>query len=118
MANYCHDKALTNSFAFADANSIGVVRTRAAPALTTGPARTAAAGMQNLFAAGSVYVQEHFDLEEVVRIRDEEGVNRTVMVPAMIQALLVMVPGIEDREFADLDQIGYGASPIARSTRS
>lgn len=77
---------------------------------------SALAGMQNLFAGGSVYVQEHFDLEEVVRILDEEGVNRTMLVPAMIQALLVMVPGIEDRKFADLDQIGYGASPIAAAT--
>ena len=61
-------------------------------------------------------MQEHFDLEEVTRILDEEGVNRTMMVPAMIQALLVMVPGIEDREFTDLEQIGYGASPIAPAT--
>ena len=77
---------------------------------------SALAGMQNLFAGGSVYVQEHFDFEEVARILDEEGVNRTMLVPAMIQALLVMVPGIEDREYADLDQIGYGASPIAAAT--
>ncbi len=77
---------------------------------------SALAGMQNLFAGGSVYVQEHFDFDEVARILDEEGVNRTMLVPAMIQALLVMVPGIEEREFADLDQIGYGAAPIAAAT--
>jgi len=77
---------------------------------------SALAGLQNLFAGGSVYVQEHFDFDEVVRILDEEGVNRTMLVPAMIQAMLVMVPGIEDREYADLEQIGYGASPIAPAT--
>ena len=69
--------------------------------------------MLNLAAGGSVYVQEDFDMDEVVRILDEEGVNRTMLVPAMIQALLVFVPDIADRGFDDLEQIGYGASPIA-----
>ena len=69
--------------------------------------------MLNLAAGGSVYVQEDFDMDEVVRILDEEGVNRTMLVPAMIQALLVFVPDIADRSFDDLEQIGYGASPIA-----
>ena len=77
---------------------------------------SALAGMLNLFAGGSVFVQEEFDMEEVVRILDEEGVNRTMLVPAMIQALLVFVPGVADREYRDLDQIGYGASPIAPET--
>ena len=77
---------------------------------------SALAGMLNLFAGGSVYVQEEFDMNEVVRILDEEGVNRTMLVPAMIQALLVFVPDVADREYAELDQIGYGASPIAAET--
>ena len=34
----------------------------------------------------------------------------------MIQALLVFVPDVADREYRDLDQIGYGASPIAAET--
>jgi acyl-CoA synthetase (AMP-forming)/AMP-acid ligase II len=74
---------------------------------------SALTSMLNLAAGGSVYVQEDFDMPEVVRILDEEGVNRTMLVPAMIQALLVFVPNIAERSFADLDQIGYGASPIA-----
>ena len=53
-------------------------------------------GMNNLFAGGSVYVQEEFVPSEVVRVLDEEGVNRTMLVPAMIQALLVGVPDIAD----------------------
>jgi acyl-CoA synthetase (AMP-forming)/AMP-acid ligase II len=74
---------------------------------------SALASMLNLAAGGSVYVQEDFDMPEVVRILDEEGVGRTMLVPAMIQALLVFVPDIAERRFDDLDQIGYGASPIA-----
>ena len=74
---------------------------------------SALTSMLNLAAGGSVYVQEDFDLPEVVRILDEEGVNRTMLVPAMIQALLVFVPDIADHDFEGLEQIGYGASAIA-----
>jgi acyl-CoA synthetase (AMP-forming)/AMP-acid ligase II len=74
---------------------------------------SALTSMLHLAAGGSVYVQEDFDMPEVVRILDEEGVNRTMLVPAMIQALLVFVPDIAERGFADLEQIGYGASAIA-----
>ena len=74
---------------------------------------SALSSMIYLDAGGSVYVQESFDMEEVVRILDEEGVNSTMLVPAMIQALLVFVPDIADRSYASLEQIGYGASPIA-----
>ncbi|MEL7206729.1 MAG: long-chain-fatty-acid--CoA ligase [Actinomycetota bacterium] len=74
---------------------------------------SALTSMLNLAAGGSAFVQEDFDMPEVVRILDEEGVNRTMLVPAMIQALLVFVPDIADRSFDDLEQIGYGASPIA-----
>jgi acyl-CoA synthetase (AMP-forming)/AMP-acid ligase II len=81
-----------------------------APLAHVGAALTS---MLNLAAGGSVYVQEDFDMPEVVRILDEEGVNATMLVPAMIQALLIFVPDIAERAYADLDQIGYGASPIA-----
>ena len=53
--------------------------------------------MVNLLAGGSVYVQEDFDPQEVVRILDEERVNSTMLVPAMIQALLTFVPDVADR---------------------
>jgi fatty-acyl-CoA synthase len=47
---------------------------------------------------------------------DEEGVTFAGLVPAMIQALLVMVPDVAEREYARLDSVGYGASPIAVET--
>jgi acyl-CoA synthetase (AMP-forming)/AMP-acid ligase II len=74
---------------------------------------SALSSMIYLDAGGSVYVQETFDMEEVARILDEESVNSTMLVPAMIQALMVFVPDIADRSYASLDQIGYGASPMA-----
>ena len=69
--------------------------------------------MVNLLAGGSVYVQESFDPQEVVRILDEDGVSSTMLVPAMIQALLTVVPDVAGREYRDLQLMGYGASPIA-----
>jgi acyl-CoA synthetase (AMP-forming)/AMP-acid ligase II len=74
---------------------------------------SALSSMIYLDAGGSVFVQETFDMEEVVRILDEEGVNSTMLVPAMIQALLVFVPDAADRSYESLGQIGYGASAIA-----
>ena len=69
--------------------------------------------MVNLLAGGSAYVQEVFEPAEVVRILDEEGVSGTMLVPAMIQALLTMVPDVAERSYRDLALMGYGASPIA-----
>jgi hypothetical protein len=43
------------------------------------------------------------------------GTNVT-FVPAMIQALLVMVPDLAERQFPRLDSIAYVASPIAAET--
>ncbi len=74
---------------------------------------SALSSLINLNAGGSVYVQEEFDMAEVVRILSEEGIERTMLVPAMIQALLVFVPDVAERTYPTLHQIGYGASPIA-----
>ena len=41
---------------------------------------------------------------------------RDRLVPAMIQACLVSVPNVANNEYNDLDQIHYGASPIAPET--
>ena len=65
---------------------------------------------------GSLYLQEEFDPAETVRVLDEEQIFSTTLVPAMIQACLVMVPGIAEREYRDLSHIVYGASPIAEQT--
>jgi fatty-acyl-CoA synthase len=51
-----------------------------------------------------------------VRALSEERITRTTLVPAMIQACLVMVPDVAERRYDDLRLIGYGASPIAQQT--
>jgi acyl-CoA synthetase (AMP-forming)/AMP-acid ligase II len=65
---------------------------------------------------GAMYIQEDFDPAEVVRALDEERIANATLVPAMIQACLVMVPGVKEREYADFELLVYGASPIAVET--
>jgi acyl-CoA synthetase (AMP-forming)/AMP-acid ligase II len=79
-----------------------------------------AAGAVSVFVTvywgGCIYIQQDFIPPEVVRALDEERVSAATLVPAMIQALLVMVPDVAEREYQDLRQITYGASPIAEQT--
>jgi acyl-CoA synthetase (AMP-forming)/AMP-acid ligase II len=65
---------------------------------------------------GCLLIQADFIPNEVVRALDEERVVAGTLVPAMIQALLVFVPDVAKREYKDLRQITYGASPIAEET--
>ena len=65
---------------------------------------------------GTVIIQEDFIPVNVVRTLSEEKISHTVLVPAMIQACLMTVPNVEDYTFNELDQIHYGASPIAPET--
>ena len=65
---------------------------------------------------GCLYLQPDFNPVEVVRALDEERVGTVTLVPAMLQAMLVMVPDVADRQYKDLRQITYGASPIAEET--
>jgi fatty-acyl-CoA synthase len=65
---------------------------------------------------GSLYIQEDFVPAEVVRVLDEERIANATLVPAMIQACLVMVPDVRDRKYADFEQMAYGASPISAET--
>jgi acyl-CoA synthetase (AMP-forming)/AMP-acid ligase II len=65
---------------------------------------------------GSVYMMSDFIPSEVARVLDEDGISAVTFVPAMIQALLVTVPGLADHEFPRLGLIAYGASPIAVET--
>jgi acyl-CoA synthetase (AMP-forming)/AMP-acid ligase II len=65
---------------------------------------------------GCLYIQADFNPPEVVRALDEERVGTVTLVPAMIQALLVYVPDADKRQYKDLKQITYGASPIAEET--
>lgn len=65
---------------------------------------------------GTLVIQEDFDPAAVVRALSEEGVTRTTLVPAMIQACLVLVPDVAERRYDQLRLIVYGASPIAEAT--
>jgi len=65
---------------------------------------------------GCLYIQSDFNPPEVVRALDEERVATCTLVPAMIQALLVFVPDVGKRQYKQLRQITYGASPIAEET--
>ncbi len=61
---------------------------------------------------GSLYVMADFIPAEVVRVLDEEDIGFTFMAPAMIQALLVLVPDVADRKYERLDTLCYGAAPM------
>lgn len=65
---------------------------------------------------GSMIVHRDFDPVAVVDALENGGVTNATLVPAMIQACLVAVPDIEQRDFSNLRTMGYGASPIAEET--
>lgn len=69
-----------------------------------------------VLAGSSVLIHEDFNPTEVVRALSEERITRTTLVPAMIQACLLMVPDIATRDYSNLDLVVYGASPIAGDT--
>jgi fatty-acyl-CoA synthase len=79
-----------------------------------------ASGAVTSFAAiqggGCLYLQQDFNPVEVVRALSEAHIGRTSLVPAMIQACLVMVPDVAERRYDRLRLIAYGASPIAEAT--
>jgi acyl-CoA synthetase (AMP-forming)/AMP-acid ligase II len=69
-----------------------------------------------IYYGGALYIMEDFVPNEVVRAMSEEKIALALLVPAMIQAVLVMVPDIMERSYKDLRMIVYGASPIAEQT--
>lgn len=88
-------------------------------ALIVAPMYHAAAGIVGFSAiseGASLYIQEDFIPPEAVRAMDEENIAIALLVPAMIQACLVMVPDLDDRRFEKLRSVVYGASPIAPDT--
>jgi acyl-CoA synthetase (AMP-forming)/AMP-acid ligase II len=62
------------------------------------------------------YIQEDFVPGEAVRAISEDHIAAATLVPAMIQACLVHVPGVEKRAFPELRFVIYGASPISVET--
>ena len=88
-------------------------------ALIVAPLYHAAAAItafSSVAGGGSLYIQEDFNPIEVVRALSEERVTQATLVPAMIQACLVFVPDIAERDYSSLRRISYGASPIAEET--
>ncbi|MGI9432727.1 MAG: long-chain-fatty-acid--CoA ligase [Myxococcota bacterium] len=84
--------------------------------LVVAPLYHAAAGITAIGAisqGSSMVVHEDFSPVDVVAALSEGGVTRTTLVPAMIQACLVMVPDAAERNYDRLHSIVYGASPIA-----
>ncbi len=64
----------------------------------------------------TLVIHEDFSPAAVVRSLSEEKIALSVLVPAMIQACLVHVPDVAERNYDDLRLLAYGASPIAEST--
>ncbi|HTO52137.1 MAG TPA: long-chain-fatty-acid--CoA ligase [Myxococcota bacterium] len=87
--------------------------------LVVAPMYHAAAAVTSFWVAaqgGSMYVLEDFAPGEVVRVLSEERIVAGTLVPAMIQACLVNVPDVAERNYDTLRTIIYGASPIAVET--
>ncbi|MFT4570638.1 MAG: acyl-CoA synthetase (AMP-forming)/AMP-acid ligase II [Hyphomicrobiaceae bacterium] len=64
-------------------------------------------------AGASLVIHSDFDPVAVVHALSDGGVARVTLVPAMIQACLLMVPDVAERSYSELRCITYGASPIA-----
>ena len=69
-----------------------------------------------VYAGGCLCIQEDFNPVEVVRALSQDTIGLAMLVPAMIQACLVMVPDVAERAYEELRMIVYGASPIAEQT--
>ena len=87
--------------------------------LVVAPLYHAAAGV-SLFATvaqgATAVIHEDFFPDQVVAALDDGTVTAATLVPAMIQACLVMVPDVAERTYDSLQMIAYGASPIAEAT--
>jgi acyl-CoA synthetase (AMP-forming)/AMP-acid ligase II len=87
--------------------------------LVVAPMYHAAAAVSSFWVVGqggSLYILEDFAPADTVRVLSEERIVAGTLVPAMIQACLVMVPDVAQRRYESLKMIIYGASPIAVET--
>jgi len=87
--------------------------------LIVAPVYHAAAAIASLFAVSqgaTMVIHEDFVPGEVVRSLAEDRIAGTTLVPAMIQACLVMVPDVAKRSYDHLRYVIYGASPISAET--
>ena len=87
--------------------------------LIVAPLYHAAAGFfafKTVSAGASLYIQEDFIPEDTVTAISEERICQAMLVPAMIQACLLAVSDVAERNYPDLQTMIYGASPIAEQT--
>jgi acyl-CoA synthetase (AMP-forming)/AMP-acid ligase II len=64
----------------------------------------------------TVIIHQNFDPIAAVEALQVKEITNCTMVPAMIQACLVHVPNIAEKQFPHLQTMAYGASPIAVET--
>ena len=69
-----------------------------------------------VFLGNPMFIQREFNPIETVRALSEENISSAILVPAMIQACLSMVPDVAERSYKDLKTLSYGASAIAETT--
>lgn len=72
----------------------------------------------NLTHGAHSIMHEAFDPLRVVETIQQARVNTMFMVPAMIQAIVKLVPNVRDYDFGSLESIAYGAAPISASLLS
>lgn len=68
----------------------------------------------SIYGGLATILHKSFDPAAVVDDIERYPVNSMFMVPAMIMAVLAL-PGVEQRDFTNLKQIYYGASPISEA---
>ncbi|MBD2858876.1 long-chain-fatty-acid--CoA ligase [Spongiibacter sp. KMU-158] len=66
-----------------------------------------------ILAGGSAVLHKTFDPFAVVNDLEKYKIESSFIVPAMILAIISMVPDLDKRDFSSLKQIMYGASPIS-----
>ena len=65
-----------------------------------------------ILSGGTVVLHKTFDPFKVAEDLERYQIENTFVVPAMIMAMIHMVPDLGERNFSHLRQIVYGASPI------
>jgi acyl-CoA synthetase (AMP-forming)/AMP-acid ligase II len=74
----------------------------------------AGSALGSLYAGSEIILHQVFDPAAVVKDIERYPIHSVFMVPAMIMAVLAL-PDIEQRDFSNLKQVYYGASPISES---
>ena len=69
-----------------------------------------------LIAGATLVIHSDFSPIRLAEALSGQRIDLVNLVPAMIQAMLVHVPDLKDRDFSNLEVIIYGASAIAEDT--